>query len=99
MSVLTNNYHDCGATLSNAENEDLGYQTFVMKSRHLLTEASRPLGWKGGRSSSTALKARGGGEGGNIRFFSDRQFFTVAKIMNRQNGKWTCRDPSPAPHC
>ena len=88
MSVLAKNRTVSISTISRALKGDLGYKSYVLRVRHLLTETVKEKRVE----ILNSMKSTGG----HLRFFSDEKIFTVGRRHNKQN-RWICKEPSEVP--
>ncbi len=93
MTVLAKNRDVHVSTISRAIRHNLGYKSYVLKVRHLLTEPMKVVRMERCKKILNSLKSTGG----HLRFFSDEKVFTVDKKRNRQNDRWICKEPSEVP--
>ncbi len=80
MAELARRRNISTSTISRAINIDLGYKSFRLRVRHLLTEAQKEA--KLSRRPSLVPQASASG---SIKLFSDEKLFNVDRTCNRQN--------------
>ncbi|QQP39118.1 Transposable element tcb2 transposase [Caligus rogercresseyi] len=93
MSALAKDHSVHRSTIFRAIKHDLGYKSYVMKVRHLLTDKMKATREAKCRKILISLK----NTGGHLRFFCDENIFTLDKKRNRQNDRWICREASEVP--
>ncbi|QQP39315.1 Transposable element tcb2 transposase [Caligus rogercresseyi] len=93
MSALAKDRSVHRSTIFRAIKHDLGYKSYVMKVRHLLTDKMKATREARCRKILSSLK----NTGGHLRFFCDEKIFTLDKKRNRQNDRWICREASEVP--
>ncbi len=94
MAELARRRNISTSTISRAINIDLGYKSFRLRVRHLLTEAQKEARVSRCRGLLSSLRSSASG---SIRFFSDEKLFNVDRTCNRQNTRWICQDPEDVP--
>ncbi len=94
MRVHSKNFATSRHTISRAIRDDLGYKSYVLRVRHLLSEKQKQARVTKGTRLLNALKAA---EAGSLRFFSDEKIFTLDRTANRRNDRWICKDPKDVP--
>ena len=82
------------STIHRSVHEDLGYKSFVLRRRQLLTEVTKQNRKLKAQALVNDLKKR---SAGMLRFFSDEKNFIQDRKVNRQNDRWLCEDPSDVP--
>ena len=90
MTVLTKKCNISTMTVSRAVRLDLGYKSYALKVRHLLTEPQKVVSLQNFKKVLSSLKSTGG----HVRFFSDEKIFTVDRTINGRNDCWICVDPA-----
>jgi len=93
MTVHAKNMDVGVSTISRAINRDMGFKSYALRVRHLLTEAQKEVRFMRGKKILNSLKSTGG----FLHFFSDEKIFTVDRSINRQNSRWICREPLEVP--
>ena len=94
MGQLAKEMHVGKSTIHRAVHEDLCYQSFVLRRRQLLTEATKESRRVKAQALVSDLKNH---SAGMLRFFSDEKNFIQDRKVNRQNDRWLCEDPSDVP--
>ena len=74
--------------------EDFCHQSFVLRRRHLLTEATKERCRGNAQALVSDLKNH---SAGMLRFFSNEKNFIQGLKMNRQIDRWLSEDPSDVP--
>ena len=90
MSKLAQNCGVHRTTICKAIKEDLGFKSFKLRCRHLLTTEQKEIGVIKGKAMLSSLKSTPH----HIRFFSDEKLFTLDRSYNHQNNRWICKEPS-----
>ncbi len=72
--------------ISRAIRHDLGYKSYALQVRHLLTAKMKDVRVTRCKKILNSLKSTGG----HLRFFSDEKVFTLDRKGNRQNDRWIC---------
>ncbi len=93
MAVLGKKMGVHRSTFSKAIKIDLGFKSFTLKVKHLVTELQKLKRLIHSKRMLSSFKSTGG----HIRFFSDENIFTVDKSRNRQNDRWICGDITDVP--
>eukprot|EP00096_Caligus_rogercresseyi_P000682 TRINITY_DN11174_c0_g1_i1.p1 TRINITY_DN11174_c0_g1~~TRINITY_DN11174_c0_g1_i1.p1 ORF type:complete len:211 (+),score=40.62 TRINITY_DN11174_c0_g1_i1:134-766(+) len=81
-------------TISKAVREDLGYKSFALSVRHLLTDKQKDARVARGKDMLNFIKSS---SSPSLRFFSDEKLFNLDRTHNRQNTRWICQDPEDVP--
>ncbi len=81
-------------TISKAITLDLGYRSYTLRVRHLLTEAQKETRVIRAKALLSDIKGK---SARHVRWFSDEKLFTVDRSCNRQNTRWICKDPADVP--
>ncbi|QQP40391.1 Transposable element tcb2 transposase [Caligus rogercresseyi] len=81
-------------TISKAVREDLGYKSFTLRVRHLLTEKQKDARVVRGEDMLNFIKSS---SSPSLRFFSDEKLFNLDRSHNRKNTRWICQDPEDVP--
>ncbi|QQP48568.1 Transposable element tcb2 transposase [Caligus rogercresseyi] len=82
------------STVSRVIKKDLGYKSYALRIRHLLTDSQKARRVAKGKKLLVSLKTKCTG---HLRFFSDEKVFSEDRSSNRWNDRWICRDPKDVP--
>lgn len=93
MSKLAQDRNVSRSVISVAINHDLGYKSYKLRVRHLLTAKHKEARVTRGKQLISSLKSTGR----YLRFFSDEKLFTVDQSFNKQNDRYICQDPADVP--
>lgn len=94
MGQLAKEFNVGKATIHRTVHDDLGYRSFVLRRRQLLTEATKERRKLRAQALLNDLKRD---SAGLLRFFSDEKKFIQDQKVNRQNDRWLCDDPFKVP--
>jgi len=94
MGQLAKEFNVGKATIHRTVHDDLGYRSFVLRRRQLLTEATKERRKLRAQALLNDLKRD---SAGLLRFFSDEKNFIQDQKVNRQNDRWLCDDPFKVP--
>ncbi len=90
---LAKRFNVSSSTMGKTIHANLGYKSYVLRVRHLLTERQKLARVTRGTKIINSLKSTGG----HLRFFSDEKIFTVDRFINRRNARWICKEPCDVP--
>lgn len=94
MRHLAQKMDVASSTIHRSVHQDLGFQSFVLRRRQLLTEATRENRKVKAQALLNDLRRN---SAGLLRFFSDEKNFIQDRKVNRQNDRWLCEDPADVP--
>ncbi len=89
MTSLTKRHSVHHTTILRAIRHDLGYKSYALQVRHLLTAKMKDVWVTRCKKILNSLKSTGG----HLKFISDK-VFTLDRKRNRQNDRWICKEPS-----
>lgn len=81
-------------TMRRIASQDLGYQSYKIKIRQMLSQDARNKRVKRCKMLLSSIK---NGYANSLKFFSDEKMFTVDAKPNSQNDRWLAHDPDEVP--
>ncbi len=93
MSTLTKKRGVSMSTISRAHSINLGFKSYALKVKHLLTEQQEEVRLVRCKTTLNSLKSTGE----CICFFSDENIVTVDRTINCLNDRWISLDPKDVP--